>query len=222
MRKLQSNTAHSVIKKKLGEGFFDEENFDAYNIKVDFSIPGALKVNPRLMSDLATGTNTGNCAPTAAFNLVCYLKEGRGLSNVFIDNDEEKTYAELVSKMGFNENGVDGVNYDMLQSGLKSYLEDRGYKVKIGDYLYDWWSDFKRDFDGGYPNLMLLQGNDYKDDKWIIIGHFVVGVGYLIMNDNSRYIRVYDGWFESTKRFIGFDHKGFTSIKGAVVDVSKK
>lgn len=206
-------------KKEIYDAFFYGSSLTSFSSDNDKVISKADTFVPYTMDHLRDGTNLGNCGPTAATN-ICGYYYYVGKKNILKDRNVQTTYTALVDAVNFDRNGEDGTSYGNLQSGLKSYIEECGYSVKIDDYWFDWWSDFKRDFDNGYPNIMFLEGKRLYNGSWETVGHFVVGVGYRIMNDNTRYIRVYDGWYTSSSRFISFDGDALTTIKGAAVNVS--
>lgn len=209
-------------KEEYYKSFFNESDLTAYSWSEDKSIPYAEYFIPFTMGALVDGSNKGNCGPTAAMNICKYYKEKRSKTNMYLNDSVTDTYSALVDAVEFDRNGKDGTYYDKLQSGLKSYINGRGYTAKIGDYWFDWWSDFKRDFDGGYPNLIFIQGNKYDTTtkSWITVGHFVVGIGYRVSSDGEQYVRVCDGWYTSNERYVLFKSDSISKFLGTVVDVS--
>lgn len=153
----------------------------------------------------------------------------KGKTNILIDGDIIKTYAALVTAVGFNKDDTgpnndgngSGTYHSNLKSGLKSYLQSRSYSLSIIDYVFNLWINFKSSYDLGNCNIIFIEGNHLnREGEWEQVGHFVVGVGYRIMNDGTRYIRVYDGWNNSNSRFIHFDSDSLTQFKGSSMVVS--
>lgn len=215
-----ADTRSSNEKEEYYDSFFYGSSLTSYKDANDKVIPGADEFTPYKMSTLRTGTNTGNCGPTAATNLVA-LYYSKGKTNILVDGNINKTYKELVTAVSFDENGTSGTQYSNLQSGVKSYVKGRSYNITVSDYLFDTWANFKGDFDNNKSNIIFIEGNK-KDDNgnWITVGHFVIGVGYRIMNDGTKYVRVYDGWYSSNNRFLQFDSESVTTFKGASVNIS--
>ena len=172
------------------------------------------------MSELRNGTNTGNCGPTAAANL-CALYYSKGKTNILIDGDIDETYSALVTAVSFNENGTEGTYYSNLKSGIRNYVRGRSYSISINDYLFDTWGNFKGDFDDNKSNIIFIEGRKKNEaGQWITVGHFVVGIGYRVMNDGTRYVRIYDGWNKSNNRFLHFDADSLVTFCGASVSIS--
>lgn len=197
--------------------FFDNSDLTSYTSNNNKTITGALSFTPYLMRDLRTGTNTGNCGPTAITNICGYYRS-RGKTNIFKNNSLSDTYDEIITAVHFDIYGSDGTLYVNAKGGLVTYIESRAYDITLDSYLLNRWSSFKSDFDAHRPNLILIEGYKLKNGSWEKVGHFVVGVGYRIMNDGERYVRVYDGW-NATSRFIHFGDDALTSFKGTAVDV---
>ncbi len=89
-------------------------------------------------------------------------------------------------------------------------------------YRYNYWSDFTRDFSSNKPVVIFITGDkfDNKKGEWIQANHVVVGVGFRIMNDDTRFIRVYDAWTQSNTRFVNFHADSITEFRGVCVTVS--
>lgn len=205
--------------KDYREEFFYGYELTGYKPTDNVCIPGSDNFTPHTMDELRTGTNTENCVPTAATNICDFYATKRNKTGL-IKTNAQTTYNALVVKTKFEINGEYGVPYSDFKNGLKSYIEERGYKVKIGDYWLDLWSDFTRDFNGGYPNAMAIYGTAIIDGVPQEAGHAVVGIGYRILNDGTKYIRVYDGWNHSNSRFVKFKSNVISRIEGAVVDIT--
>ena len=177
-------------------------NYTSSNVK---NINGTASFTPYTMSELRTGTNTGNCSPTAITN-ICAFYQNLGNTKILENNNIYDTYSELVNAIGFDVNGdYEGVSYQTARRGLTSYVQGRSCKITTNRYSYDWWTDFKRDFDKDKINFICIVGKTYDDDNNLTrTSHQLVGVGYRILNDGTRYIRVYDGWNPSNSRFLIF------------------
>ena len=214
------DTRSSDDKEEYYDSFFYGTALTSYTDANDKVIPGADEFTPYKMSELRTGTNTGNCGPTAATNLVA-LYHSKGKTNILENGDIDDTYAALVTAVGFAENGTDGTYYSNLKSGVQSYVRGKSYSITLNDYLLDTWANFKNDFDANKSNIIFIEGNKQDEGgNWITVGHFVIGVGYRIMNDGTRYIRIYDGWNKSNDRFLHFDADSITTFKGTSVTIS--
>lgn len=221
-KKLQLNTAEvgTESKESLFDAFFNGSSLTDYSFSNSLAIAGSTAFTPFLMSDLVTGENTGNCGPTAVAN-ICGYYNSRGLTNIYLNGNIEDTYDALVSAVNFDIDGTSGAYYSNLKTGLSSYVRSRSYEITINSYWLHLWSDFKRDFDDGKPNLIFIQGYTLENGSWVTAGHFVVGIGYRITNDGTRYIRVYDGWNATSSRFILFDSDILTEFKGASVYITE-
>lgn len=58
------------------------------------------------------------------------------------------------------------------------------------------------------------------DGTWLGAGHFVVGVGFLRMQDGTNYIHVYDGWNGSTYRYYNPNATSMDWTRGVSVRIS--
>lgn len=197
--------------------FFDSSDLTSYTSDNNKTITGALSFTPYVMSDLRTGKNTGNCGPTAVTNICGYYRS-RGKTNIFKNNSLADTYDAIVAAVGFDIYGDDGTLNINAKGGLITYVESRSYSITLDSYFLNRWSSFKRDFDADKPNLIFIEGYKLKNGLWVKAGHFIVGVGYRIMNDGECYVRVYDGW-NATSRFIHFGDDALTTFQGTSVDV---
>ncbi len=215
------NSRSDSDKETYYTAFFFGADFSiGYSDENDHVIPGADVFVPYTMGELRNGVNTKNCGPTAAAN-ICALYYSKGKTNILISGDIDETYAALVSEVGFDPNSTtDETNVFSLRSGLRRYVRDRSYSISVNGYLLNWWSGFQEDFDDNMSNLIFIQGNKQQDGEWVVVGHFVVGIGYRILNDGSRYIRVYDGWNKSNTRFLHFDADSLVTFMGASVTIS--
>ena len=206
-------------KEEYYDAFFNGSSLTNYTTSNNKAITGCENYTPFTGSYLRTGTNTGNCGPTAAAN-ICGYYNSRGKTSILINGNIIPTYDELCTRVGFDINGTGGTTYSNLQVGLRTYVQMRTYTCAISDYASDSWARFKSDFDANKPNLIYIRGNVLENGTWTTVGHFVVGVGYRVLNDGTRYIRVYDGWNSSTNRFLQFDADSLTTFKGASVSVT--
>lgn len=197
--------------------FFDSSDLTSYTSNNNKTITGALSFTPYRMSDLCTGKNKGNCGPTAVTNICVYYRS-RGKTNIFKNNSLSDTYDAIVTAVGFDINGEEGIYYTDAKGGLVTYVESRSYNITLDSYLLNRWSSFKSDFDANRPNLISVEGYKLKNGSWEKAGHLVVGVGYRIMNDGECYVRVYDGW-NATSRFLHYGDDALTSFRGTAVDV---
>lgn len=209
----------SSSKEEYYDAFFDASDLTSFTTGNNKFVIGSTGFKPYTMGDLCTGTNTGNCGPTAATN-ICGYYNSRGKTNILKNGSVSDTYDALVTAVGFDKDGTGDTKYYNLKSGLSSYVKGQSYSITINSYLTHSWSDFKRDFDADKLNIIFIKGNKLVDGKWTTVGHFVVGIGYRIMNDGTRYVGVYDGWNASSNRFLCFDADSVTTFNGASVVIS--
>lgn len=209
-------------KTEYSNSFFSGSVLTSYQYDDDYLIMSATNYTPYIMSAVRNGTNSENCGPTAVLNIVGIKRNG-GWHSIILNESITDTYADIVTKTGFNKNGTSGITYAKAKSGLKAYVESRNFNITINDYWFDRFSDFKEDFDDDKMNLMYIRGYSYDSgsNSWEDVGHFIVGIGYRIMEDGSRYIRVCDGWNATNNRFLNFDSNALTVLQGTSVEISK-
>ena len=206
-------------KEEYYTAFFYGTSLTNYTSDNNKCITGADSFTPFRMVELCTGTNHNNCGPTAAMNM-CGYYYSLGKTNMYTNSSVSDTYDALVIAVGFPPNGSGNTSYSNLKNGLKNYIQGRSYAVSVNGYLFNTWNNFKNDFDANKPNLNFIEGYKYENNTWNVAGHFVVGIGYRILNDGTRYVRIYDGWKASSNRFIHFGSDTLVTFKGASVVVS--
>lgn len=175
---------------------------------------------PSIMTELRPGSspvqglkvNLGNCSVTAATNLVSYYAEKRGFSNLKINQSRKAMYDEFVKLSGFKTYIASSANHDQeglnnlqINSAISKYVKNSGYKYSSDNYWLNYWSDWKRDIDNGYPVYTALSGMKNVNNQWTEVGHAVIAVGYREYQANGeRFLRVLDGWNRTSDRYIFF------------------
>lgn len=175
------------------------------------------------MDDLRNGTNLGNCALTAATNIIGYYYRGRGMNSLIIPPSNtfdymQETYDRLVQLSGFNEYGSSGLSDITSTDAIKDLAEERGYSPSTSKYWLNLWSDFKRDLDNNWPVYTSIKGYNPVENKKM--SHAMVSVGYRIYTNGSKFLNVIDGHMDSLDRFINFSDSRFDYVKGVVVKIN--
>lgn len=128
-----------------------------------------------------------HCGATAAFNVVNYYRVRYGRSKLMLSS-RSSTFTALHKKIG---NGP--VTFVGLTGGLKSYVESRG-------------SSITRTSNGGYANIKTAIDNNRMVIILLAAGlvkwHYVNGLGWRQYSGGAKYIRVMDGWNNTTSRYI--------------------
>ena len=194
--------------------FFDGWNLTSYTAANDCIITGASTYWPYTMKEL-DGVGRANCGPTAVTNILGLMNE-RGLSGILLYDDIFETYNQVVLDMNFNPNTTMGTIYANVKNGIQEYVQDRGFLITLSSLTSNAWSEFKRCADSDRANLIFIQGDD---DELLPGGHFLVGIGYRIMNDGTKYLRVIDGWNDTVNRFMQFDSSLIYDIHGTRVHI---
>lgn len=182
-----------------------------------------LYVYPFVMDDLRNGTNLGNCALTAATNIIGYYYRGRGMNSLIIPPSNtfdymQETYDRLVQLSDFNEYGSSGLSDITSTDAIKDLAEERGYSPSTSKYWLNLWSDFKRDLDNNWPVYTSIKGYNPVENKKM--SHAMVSVGYRIYTNGSKFLNVIDGHMDSLDRFINFSDSRFDYVKGVVVKIN--
>ena len=214
-----ARTALSGEVSLLGVGtyqdaFFDGSSLTSYTAANDCIITGASTYWPYKMKEL-DGVGRANCGPTAVTNILGLMNE-RGLSGILLYDDIFETYNQVVLDMNFNPNTAMGTTYANVKNGIQEYVQDRGFLITLSSLTSNAWSEFKRCADSDRANLIFIQGDD---DGLLPGGHFLVGIGYRIMNDGTKYLRVIDGWRDTVNRFMQFDSSLIYDIHGTRVHI---
>lgn len=203
------------------DAFFDGSSLTAYSFANNHIIPAATTYLPYRMEDFAYNAEA-NCGPTAVTNILG-LTANSGWPSILINNDMQDTYDQVVIDTYFNTNTSDGTLYVNLKTGIRTYVENRGFQIAITSFSSNTWANFKNCADNNYPNLINIWGDSNNGllETLFGAGHFVVGIGYRIMNDGTKYLRVIDGWTESTDRFLSFNSSYIDWIKGTEIYIHR-
>ena len=167
------------------------------------------------MEDLASCTNEGNCAPTAATNVInLYAKynlngNGRALSILLANNNTKFTYDRIATLMDYVP-GKGGTPAQVL-TGMREYCSERGRSYSDDEYSYNYWSDFTRDVKKNVPIYLAT----YADDG----GHSQVVVGYREYSNGKKYLMSYTGW-TTNATYIKFKASCFTGFYGWAIYIS--
>lgn len=237
IKNLQKYTKSELTEKKeYYDGFYNGSNLIPARFKYG-ALTGIETFTPSIMDDFIPFSapngqvvNLGNCSVTAATNLVSYYAEKRGFSNLLINNSRHDTYDQLVALSGFktylpesaNKN-QEGLNINQINSAINKYVKNRGYKYSSDTYWFNLWSDWRRDINNGYPAYTSVQGKVFEDNQWKSAGHAVIAVGYREYDTSGeKYLRVLDGWYRRSDRYIYFNSNYFTSKNGIAMKVKVK
>lgn len=125
-----------------------------------------------------------HCGATCVTNLALYFAKN-GYNNLKKDGSKDSTFKAVHSIIG---NGP----VASLKSGAKKYFSNRGYTLKSTS-------------PPGYDGIKTAIGKDRPCDmllcdaldKW----HWVLIIGYREYSGNSRYVRIVNGWDNTTNRY---------------------
>ncbi len=207
-------------KEEIYDLFFNSADLLNYTSENNYVIPGTASFDFYTMDTLRTGLNRGNCAPTALTNLCLYYYHN-GLSNILKNNSVCDTYDELVTQIGFNPNidGEEGPSRDNIIPGLQDYVRSRSYNTALFVPVLNLWVYYKFGFDEGVPCVIFVDGYKLEENVWETTAHAIIGIGYRVLTDNTRYIRVVDGWISSNSRFLNYDSEYLLDIEGTFTDI---
>lgn len=144
-----------------------------------------------------------HCAATAVTNLSIFYAN-KGYKNLFVDGDIYKTFMSVYSYIG---NGPRII----IANDIKKIFKKRGYDI---DILYcRKFEDIKNSIDKNRPVLLLLADKLF---SW----HWVMGLGYY-ESDKNKYVRIVDGWSNSSDKFYKFNGE-IKFLYGLSVNIKKK
>lgn len=164
-------------------------------------------------NDSAGDDKEGNCAPTALTTLMKYWDECRSKKDLLIKDSTDDTYVRLAELAEYDPKS--GTKTTKAVQAIKKYAKERGYSATVDDYWMNYWSDFTRDLQKGKTVYLDIQGKDW-DGK--IVGHAAVAFGYRETTD-GRYLKVANGWSESSDTYIRFKANGLTAFDGYAVTI---
>lgn len=135
------------------------------------------------------------CTVVAICNLLRYYYS-RGYNK--IDGDLSKMYDAVWNYAGTGSDG--NTNFASAASGIRNYLNSRGYACNCDLYMAISYHDFVREINNGKPctltyNLSLNNG------------HTVFVNGY-IETTQSQYLQVIDGWYSTHVRYFNCNMGG--------------
>ena len=167
-----------------------------------YTIEKATRFYPTPMYEFCPpGGFSGNCAPTAAANILIYYKERRNL--VRLGTSRQDIYNRLVSAAGWNQYVNDGSNGIDMCNAIKKVAKAAGYSSSYSTFLLKIWRLWENSINDDYPvYTSITANNDY---------HAVVAFGYRKYEDGKNYLRVWDGWSGMTHRYICFVASSFNS-----------
>ena len=201
-------------------GFFTSGTITSTGSYTSKTITNAGSFTPTVMGDYKIEDGySGNCTPTAAANLLSYYKEKRGFTD--LGDSRQDIYDSIVSASGWDQFGDEGMSLSEAKKGMKSVVTSAGYSFSSTDYWFNPWSSWKRDLKNDYPVLTAVWGyRKDESDNWIEVGHSIVAIGYREYDSGANYLRVYDGWNETSDKYIYFNADYFTSIEGLCIKVT--
>lgn len=207
-------------KETYYNGFFTSGTITSTGTCTPKTITNAGSFTPSLMSEYRVENGySGNCTPTAAANLLSYYMENRSFSN--LGNSRQDIYDRIVSGSGWNQFGNSGMSLSDAKKGMKSVVTAADYSFSSTDYWFDPWSSWKRDLGNNYPVLTAVYGYRQDDSgNWIEVGHSIVAIGYREYTSGANYLQVYDGWNQTSDKYIYFNANYFTSIEGMCIKVT--
>ncbi len=215
------DTRSDAEKKEYYDGFFSFSEIPTIRDCFCYTIKGAHKFIPSTMDELVTlGGYSGNCSPTASTNLLSYYCEQRNFTN--LGTSRKNIYNNFVKASGWNEFGNQGQSSADAIKGMKTVVENAGYKYKSDTYMFNYWTDWTRDIDKDYPVFTSLRGLKETNGTWEEVGHAVIAIGYREYVDGYKYLRIYDGWNDTSDKFIWFNSDYFKSIKGTRIEVNSQ
>ena len=161
----------------LPSGSFSANNLPYYN-SVTWGIMNDF-------SSIAGGNN--HCGATAAFNVINYYSVRYGRS-ALMNGSRANTFSSIFSKVG---NGP--VLFSKINSGLQSYVNERGYSYSGGSCGY--YSSIKSRVQSGQMCMILTSAS-------IINMHYINAIGYRDYTTGSSYIRVINEWDNSINKYL--------------------
>ena len=201
-------------------GFFSNGQIPSTGAYDGYIIHAASTFSPTEMSTYLTGEYEGNCAPTAAANILNYYREKRGFTA--LGASRQNIYDAIVSNSGWDKDNGPGMSFSQLKTGVKKVVEDAGYHVSFDNYLFDWWSSWVDDLNRDRTVYTVVSGSRPDDDSgaWINVSHAIVAVGWREYNDGPRYLCVWNGWSTSMV-YMYFNSNYFDSINGYMIHLTK-
>lgn len=137
-----------------------------------------------------------HCAATFITNL-CIFFENQGNDGLLIDNDIEKTFRHIHSKIG---NGP----IVTVTSKAKKYFKSKGYDLRYRSVVNS--KEIKDAIINNHPLGILLA-------EAVFSWHWVLGVGYLEI-DNLEFLRIINAWEDTDDRYYLLNNKAlFFSAK---------
>lgn len=174
------------------------------------------------MSDMASGE--GNCGPTSLTDVIkiyaCDYIVSTGVelnyTGLRINNSNKDTYNRLVELSGYSCS--EPASMSELISGLKAYVKERQYNCSVGNYWFDFWSDFTRDVDNRKPILLYTSSSAGSAHAQVVVGYYTFTNSNT--NESTRYLLIHSGW-RSTPSYLKFKPSSLNHFNGYCVTISK-
>ncbi len=158
----------------------------------------------------------GNCAPTAATNIINLYANNKLNGNnrsfpiLLANGTVDFTYARLTTLVGYVPG--DGVYAGDMVDAIRDYCSERGRTCSTDKYSYNYWSDYTRDIGKNVP-IYLSTGTASGE------GHSQVVVGYREYSNGNKYLEIYSGWY-SYATYVKFQASVFSRFNGWAIYIS--
>ena len=129
-----------------------------------------------------------HCAATAAFNVVAYYSDYLDAPDLYVNGDKDDTFIAIHEYIG---NGP--VLFNKYNDGLSNYVTERGYTYHYS--ISHNYAAVKSGIDSHCMSTLILAGS-------LASYHMVNVVGYREYSAGFNYMRIVDGWENTTQRFI--------------------
>lgn len=172
---------------------------------------------PSTAANLRNGSNQNNYVPTAGANILSFYSEKRGFNK--LGSNRQTIYGNIVNKSGWAYNGSGEMSNSKLKDAMKSVVKSAGYTLSIDTYTWDRWSSWTRDLRAGHTVYTVFYGYTAEGINNKKEGHALVAVGFREYNSGHQYLRVYDGWYASSDRYLLFNSDVITDKDGACIYV---
>ncbi len=165
-----------------GYGFIDWDDMPSGSYKSD-TIKKAWAVDWVTTGEFSDIANN-HCGATAATNIALYYAK-RGYSNLKKNNSNYDTFVAVHNIIG------DGPVM-MIAGDTKEYFSDRGYNLKHSS-VYTFSGIKSAVKDDNIIGILLANG--------IVDWHWILGVGYREYTTGDKYIRIVNGWDDTSYKF---------------------
>ncbi|MBG9757657.1 C39 family peptidase [Lysinibacillus sp. fkY74-1] len=137
------------------------------------------------------------CAPTSGANIIKYWRDN-GYSGLVQSTTTVSHLIDVLADSYMSTNSSGGTSVSNMKSGMKKYMNDRGYSPTIGDSAT--FAYHKAEINAGRPSWITTASHPVWGD------HAVTGVGFEEYYDTSslswkRQIIVHDTWDSTVKDY---------------------